>query len=391
MSDNIFSGVNQSVFDDRSVLSEDYTPERILERDDEIKQYRDALAQAIFGDAPSNVMVYGNTGVGKTAVTDFVLDQLIEAAAEHDIQIDVLNVNCNESSAYNVSRKLINQIRGHNEKQFPKTGLSTQLAYETLYEELHSLDGDVVFLVLDEIDHMSKADSFLYDLPRQASDTSDENLPLTLIGIANNFAFRQTLSAKTKSTLRERELKFPPYNANELNSILSDRRDKAFVDGAVEEGVIEYTSALAARDSGNARQALDLLDVGGGLTLSDGRDTVTVDDIDAAKKQIERGELESSLTTITEHQQIVLITLARLEESDKTPVRVKRLYDSYERVCEEMRKDPLTTTRAIRDHLGELAMQGFVDHYERNNGRRGGRYNEYELAIRPKFVFEILD
>ncbi|RLM62400.1 cell division control protein Cdc6, partial [Halorubrum sp. Atlit-9R] len=68
----------QNVFTNKDALGESYKPERIEERDDEISEYMDALQPVVDGWEPNNVFLYGNTGVGKTAVTEFLLEMLLE-------------------------------------------------------------------------------------------------------------------------------------------------------------------------------------------------------------------------------------------------------------------------------------------------------------------------
>jgi cell division control protein 6 len=64
---------DDSLYRNRDSLSEDYTPQTIVGRDDEIKQYHTALQPVINGERPSNIFLYGKTGVGKTAVTNYLL------------------------------------------------------------------------------------------------------------------------------------------------------------------------------------------------------------------------------------------------------------------------------------------------------------------------------
>ena len=46
-------------------------------------------------DEPNNIFLYGNTGVGKTAVTDYLLDRLKADIAEYDdVYLSVISLNC---------------------------------------------------------------------------------------------------------------------------------------------------------------------------------------------------------------------------------------------------------------------------------------------------------
>lgn len=69
-----FSDVEQSIFAAKEVLSEGHQPDQILERDEEIDEYRHALEDVLFGRTPQNIMLYGKAGLGKTAVTKYMME-----------------------------------------------------------------------------------------------------------------------------------------------------------------------------------------------------------------------------------------------------------------------------------------------------------------------------
>lgn len=84
----------QNIFTNKDALNESYQPERIQERDEEINAYMNALQPVVDGWEPNNIFVYGNTGVGKTAVTDFLLDRLREDIEQYDdIDLHVLSLS----------------------------------------------------------------------------------------------------------------------------------------------------------------------------------------------------------------------------------------------------------------------------------------------------------
>ena len=45
----------------------------------------------------------------------------------------------------------------------------------------------------------------------------------------------------------------------------------------------------------------------------------------------------------------------------------------------------------MRDHLSELAMLGLISVTERNEGRRGGTYREYDMEMSPNLILTALD
>ncbi|MCU4744268.1 orc1/cdc6 family replication initiation protein [Halobacteria archaeon AArc-m2/3/4] len=384
-----FSDLTETLFADKSVLSESYHPEEILERDEEIEEYRYALQDILFGRDPENVMLYGKAGLGKTAVTKYMTDALREEVASREEADDLFvhEVNCNGKTLFMVVRRLVNELLPEDASQFPKRGLGTGDAFDELYRQLDRLGGTHL-IVFDEIDHLDDVNTLLYELPRARSNGHLETSRIGIIGISNNYTFRNSLSSKVKDTLMETEISFSPYDAGELRTILYDRADRAFVDGAYDKSAITMAAALAAQDMGNARQAIDLLRVGAEVAEKAGDTRVVDDHIENARTLVQRGRLRNRIRDQTQHAQYILETVAHLENRGQTPVRSKTIRANYEDVATSWASEPLTTLKSIQDHLAELHMLGFLRRTEKNHGLSGGHYYEYELDLEPGVVLE---
>ncbi|WP_226010421.1 orc1/cdc6 family replication initiation protein [Halomicrobium salinisoli] len=385
-----FDAVTDTIFADKSVLTEDYQPDEILERDEEIEAYRNALKDVLFGRSPQNIFLYGKAGLGKTAVTNYMMDALQEEIQDRP-EADPLHVhelNCNGKTVFIVVRALVNDLRGPDEDEFPKRGLGMGDAFEALYEELDATGGTHL-IIFDEIDHLDDVDTLLYELPRARSIGHITESRVGVIGISNNYTFRQQLSAKVKDTLMETEISFSPYSADELRAILEERAEKAIREDGYDSSAIAKAAALSARDMGNARQAIDLLRVGAEVAENQTEYCVTDEHIDRARERVQRGRLSNKIRDQTIHAQLVLETLAHLETDDETPARAKEIYDLYQTVAESWAHDPLTTVRSVHSHLSDLQMLGFLKRYERNEGLSGGQYYEFELDdLDPELVLE---
>lgn len=271
----------QNIFRNKDALSESYQPDRIEEREDEIEEYMDALQPVVNGWEPNNIFLYGNTGVGKTAVTEYLLERLQNDIADYDdVDLSVISINCKTlNSSYQVAVELVNTLRLPG-GEISSTGYPQQTVFKKLYDELEAIGGTIL-LVLDEVDSIGDRDELLYELPRARANNKLESTKVGIIGISNDFKFREQLDPRVQDTLCERELQFPPYSAPELENILETRADIAIVDGAVEEGVLRFCAALAARDSGSARQALDLLRLAGEIAETREADLIERDHVDS--------------------------------------------------------------------------------------------------------------
>jgi cell division control protein 6 len=377
------------VYRNRDALREDYQPSELVGRDEELERYKTALQPVINGEQPNNIFLYGKTGVGKTAGTRFLLDHLIEDAARYDdIVLTVKMLNCDGlSSSYQIATRLVNKFRTES-NQISTTGYPRSTVYDMLWDELDECGGTIL-IVLDEVDHIDD-DSILYQLPRARANGNLSEAKIGIIGISNDFSFRDNLSPKVKSSLCEEELQFPAYDAQELIEILQQRADVAFHDGVLDDGVVELCAAYGAKDAGDARQSLDLLMKAGDLARDRETDSITEILVRDAREELERGRIREGITGLTQHGHLVLYALVTLEREGETPVRSRDIRPRYTNFAEQIGVDPLVPRR-MRDHLGELSMLGIVSAVERNEGRRGGTYREYSVEMDIDMILTALE
>lgn len=369
----------KNIFRNKDALGESYQPESIEERDDEIEAYMDALQPIVNGWEPNNIFIYGNTGVGKTAVTGYLLDTL-EADIESydDVDLSVISVNCKTlNSSYQVAVKLVNTLRPAG-GEISSTGYPQQTVFKKLYEELEALGGTVL-IVLDEVDSIGDRDELLYELPRARSNGYLERTKVGVIGISNDFKFREQLDPRVQDTLCERELQFPPYDANELQNILMSRADVAITEDGYEPGAISFCAALAARDSGSARQALDLLRLAGEIAETNEADAITEAHVEDARSKLEQERVEEGMRELTAHGRLALLAVISKAAKEDTPCRTRELYEEYTTLCESSGTDALAQ-RSVHNHLSDLRMLGILSANENRSGSRGNYYS-YELDV----------
>jgi cell division control protein 6 len=369
----------QNIFRNKDALGESYQPDEIEERDEEIEEYMDALQPVIDGWEPNNIFLYGNTGVGKTAVTDYLLDRLQDDVAEYDdVDLSVISLNCKTlNSSYQVAVELVNELRPAG-GEISSTGYPQQTVFKKLYEELEAIGGTIL-IVLDEVDSIGDRDELLYELPRARANNNLDSTKVGVIGISNDFKFREQLDPRVQDTLCERELQFPPYDAPELENILESRAEIAITEGAVEQGVLNFCAALAARDSGSARQALDLLRLAGEIAENREADLIERDHVEAARSRLEQERVEEGMRELTTHGRLALFAVISKAAKEETPCRTREIYEEYITLCDSSGTDSLAQ-RSVHNHLSDLRMLGILSAYENRSGSRGNYYS-YELDV----------
>ena len=389
------------IIQNKDVLRDDYQPENLEERDEELDEYAAALRPVIQGWQPSNVFLYGVTGVGKTAATHNLLKELRMSAEQYDdVNLEVIELNCTGcNTSYQVAVNLVNEIRepshpltsvSSSRNPLSETGYQQKRIFNELYHDLEDIGGTIL-IVLDEIDNIGSDDDILYELPRARSQL-DLDVKLGVIGISNDFKFRDNLSPKVKDTLCEEEILFPPYDAGELQNILQQRVNIALYDDVLSEDVIPLCSAFSAQDSGSARQALRLLrkaaDIAENKAMDGGEARVTGEHVREAKHQIQRQQVVEGMHSLTRHGQYVLLAVCQLAARKETPERTKLIYEHYQQVVRKHGSEPLKRRR-VHDHLSDLSLHGILQLVDSSSGR--GNYNEYELDVSLSSALDALE
>ena len=138
----------------------------------------------IEGETPSNIFLYGKSGVGKTAAKRFLLHLLERDAKDVEgLELHTIEVNCDGlNSSYQTAVALVNELRDP-ANQISNTGYPQASVYRFLFDELNRLGGTVL-IVLDEVDHIQDY-SLLYKLPRARSNGDVTNARLGVIGISS--------------------------------------------------------------------------------------------------------------------------------------------------------------------------------------------------------------
>ena len=195
---------------------------------------------------------------------------------------------------------------------------------------------------------------------------------------------------RSEDTLCEREIHFPPYDAGDLEAILDRRTEFAFKQGVLDDEVVPLCAAFAAQDRGSARQALDLLFEAGDLARRNDRKRVTEAHVRQGRQLLEKRQIEQSLLDLTIHGHLTLFAVTVLTINDATPARKEDIYRRYNDLVLELDREPLSD-RSVHSHLNELVMLGVLNRHEYNQGRAGGIYYEYELAVALDTVLSALE
>jgi len=367
-----------SLFEDKKVLQSSHTPDVILHRDEQIKQAAAILAPSLKLDRPSNIFVYGKTGTGKTLSIKYTTKQISELAEKKEIPLSVFYLNCKLKRIADTEYRLIAGLTRAFGEDIPPTGLPTDEVYRIFYKTIEKKK-QLLIIVLDEIDHLVKkaGDELLYNLVRINEELKKSQV--SIIGISNDLIFADNLDPRIKSSLSEEEILFPPYNALQIQHILKRRSKAAFKNNVVKEGVIEKCAALAAREHGDARRALELLRVAGEMAERHKVENLTLKYLEIAEEKIEKDRLIDAVLTQPKQHQVVLYSILRLYNPKKESIFTGEIYELYRDICKKTNLRPLTQRR-VSDVLSELDMLGIISARVISKGRYG-RTREIRISL----------
>lgn len=381
MQDTIFQQYirSKSIFKgDRDVLRPSYIPDVLPHREEQINQLASILVTALEGHRPSNVLLFGKTGTGKTACMKYIGKEIERATSDLN-KVTFIYMNCEVvDTQYGVLQNIGNKFIEDFEERIPFTGWSTERVYNILREKIDE-ERKVIVIALDEIDKLvsKSGDDVLYHLCRINDDL--KNAKVSVIGISNDLRFMEFLDPRVKSSLSEEKMVFPPYNAEQLGDILRQRAKVAFETSVLEDSVIPLCAALAAQEHGDARRALDLLRVAAEISERNHVPVVTESDVIRAKNKIELDCVAEAIRTLPVQSKLVLMGVLLNEERGDGKLTTGDLYETYKELC-QCTSMAILTQRRVTDLISELDMLGIIHARVKSFGR-GGRTKEIEPSV----------
>jgi cell division control protein 6 len=368
------------IFRDREILRHDYVPENLPHREEQIRFLGEIVAPVLKGVRCSNILIYGKTGTGKTAVIKYVLNKLSQKALECASPVKFCYVNCRwVGTEYRVLSALCHALG----VKVPFTGLALGEVFDRFRKGLDAHKG-IFIIVLDEIDALveTRGDTLLYELTRV-----NETLRFgktSIVGISNDLRFKDFLDPRVLSSLSEEETVFKPYDAAELSDILLDRAKSAFFDGVLSESALSLCAALAAAEHGDARRALDLLRVAGELAEREGAKIITEEHIRRAETRIEHDRVIEALKNLPAHSKLVLFGVYLLVKANISRAITGEIYEIYCELCEQAGLTPLTQRR-VSGLINELDVIGLLNTKVVSMGRYG-RTKKIRLGVARSII-----
>ena len=380
--------VDSPIFARKELLEIEHVPneERIVGRDEEIKKVANALNPAVQGRSPRNVIIYGKTGTGKSLVAKHVTGRARNAAQTQGTVVGTAYIDCAQS---NTETRAISSLarqlndRSQTEVKIPRTGIASDDYYDRFWNVLDDRF-DVAVLILDEIDKLGD-DDILMQLSRAGEAGKLTGCKIGIVAISNKISYQSELDERVKSSLQEREFIFPPYDANQLREIMSNRAD-AFKEGVLEEDVIPLSAAFAASEHGDARKALDILRNAGEIAVEREVATVSDEHVREARSLADVNRFRDLLQGQPTQAKAAIFALAELTtQRAESKIESSDIYARYCDVTDRIDMNQLSQRR-IYDLLQEQAFLDILGQEFEGRGRARGSVMKFYLLEEPDTV-----
>lgn len=356
-------------FADRSVLDPDALPPTFEHREATLEALRTVLSPALWGTGPATALLAGPPGAGKRTAVAVTVDR---AATPGDGPDPVLvGVDCAaDRTAYDLAIGATNALVG--DEVLATSGYTRETAFRRMRHWIGQADGPPVFR-LDGIDRLDSA-----ELERFLASVFDAPVVCGMVGVADDPAVRDELSRGVLDRFHD-EIAVPAYDAATERSILADRVERAFEDGACPSATVDRALEFASDDRG-LRTALELLAAAGDLAEASGASVVEPALVDRADRERRERRVRDRIESRSRHERLVLEAVLDGDGEQ----RFAEVYAGYRDRCAAVDLDP-NRRRSVHNYLDALVEADLLA-ADRRRSPDAGTHFAYRPGADAEFI-----
>ncbi len=364
----------KKVFRNPDYLSPQCVPDKLRYRDKEMDKILDEIVFQFDDRAGSNLLVSGPTGTGKSHSLKKICEDVNEYIEQEDLDGKIVYLPVSRKSVYDVFITLNKEFQ-----EYPSKGHSFDKAVTDFAEYLEESKENLI-LVLDEVDKIHDTrhtkgdpfDSLVYHTTR-LSEYVDEEINIMTIMVTNNPKVRDKIKDHSLSTFQPEHIHFPSYNDNQVEEIISDRVEQAFLPGIVKESVIGWLSATISNGLSDIRYGLKALKDAGKNVVRKDKQKVTIGDLQEAMEKIEHDEVKATIKGLNKIQFAALVSLVSKDRTSRKGVNSESSYEEFEKICNYLGAEPRSYSYVRKFIMPKLESQGLITSRIKGLGRGRGQ------------------
>jgi cell division control protein 6 len=324
------------IIEDARVLTADYLPNNMVHRDNERQEIARNLRPVIQGGQPLNMLVHGSPGTGKTAMSQYVIDEL-----KKETFVKTSYVNCfSQKSRFEIFYKLLDK-----KATVPRDGTSTEKVIDLFEEQVRD---NPTIIIIDEVDQIAD-DDILFEISRFQK--------AGLILIANNPKVLANFDDRIRSRFSGiKKIRFKRYTDEQIVDILKERREYGLYPDTVSDSQLQ---TIAAHANGDARMALNSLRIAAQDAENQGLEKVTDELIEESVSSSQDRDRIESLERLNEDQQEVYSIL-----QEEGSMQMSDLYEAYQEEVDEPK-----TRRTLRRYLNKMEAYELIEAKGEKSGK----------------------
>lgn len=245
----------------RQLFSRSADPGRLIGRDEERKELRSSLEEAITSGAGRCVYVSGPPGTGKSALVSEICQDLQDREGLKSTYINCMSLK----TSADIYDKLTPGLPTEDDLQ---SGFDPVSLLRSTFAPTKRKSGGLLYLVvLDEIDHLLSLDvEALYKLFEWSLQQSSR---LILVGIANALDLTDRFLPRLKArNLQPQLLPFLPYTASQIATVITKKLQSLILGDSAEQtnfvpilhtAAIQLCSKKVASQTGDLRKAFGIV------------------------------------------------------------------------------------------------------------------------------------
>jgi len=335
---------SKKLFLHEEYLEINYLPDELIHREEELIILSKIFIKLI--ETPflisRKVLILGEIGIGKTAITKSFGKMLLISAQKRNIDIRYVHINCRREKT---NFKIVYQILKELGYPVPARGFSPADLI-TFLQDFLKKNNIYLFLILDELNYLDNSDfNLIYSLTRWNEANFSTFCNLSFITIVRDITSLRNLDEATISSLQGNILSLNKYSLEQMIDILNRRTEIAVKKGVISQDLIHYIAENLV-NSGDVRKALNVIRNSVKIAELKDHNKVEVEDVQGAMKNLIPSLEDDIINCLTKHQSFILLALSSaLVDQDDLKIPINSIRDKYEKICEKYNIIPRKTTQ----------------------------------------------